>query len=747
SSTFTVWVNSETTLGNYTYYPVINLAGVGGTIPLNSTTTDVAIDRVEITAITISAFKYDDGTRYWEDNDASGDAFTITITAEWNFTGNPYQGEVNVGYVGDNETYGPTSSLIRNDVEENPIVGAVQTRDNITVGSAIFGANNVYGTEVKIASSLPKIGWDNAAPSIDHAPSATNESSPWLYYDGSSNFGYFSDNMGGTLTPFNVGGTASDSIGVGLASISHDNPSFGDNPGNGESNNSWSFQFDIDSSDSALGATITITFIASDLVGNTNSTTFQFRRDNTNPTQNTLNLLLTADTDTVGNGIDPDTGYYDDDSVDVTIAGAPSDSGGSGLPSLRYSFRPDDGSYETWESGGITLTSVTEGSRTIYVLVRDNCGNNATDIDSVGVVVDLTDPVGYTKGTFSPTTVNALTYLYSSGTIVYFNGAYDDLGFDIGINDGTEINFWKVRQPEAFGEPEEELTISPYRRTTDYNINSTDVGRTIDILVIDHAGRNQTITITVIEDSDGPELSGLNLDYTPDTDSVGNGISPVSGFYDDDSVDVTISNSPTDSGSGLPTTRYSFKYDGGSYGSWLSGGTTLTSVPEGIRNITVQVRDNVQNTAELDFVLVTVDLTNPSGYTSTIFETNNEQYLYNETGLLIYFNGAFDNLRFDVNITSGTETNFWKVRFPAAFGESEEEDLSAPYERIADYEINSTDTGTAFDILVIDSAGRTQTITITVTEDSTAPLLGTLNLLLTGDTDSVGNGITPDTGY
>ncbi|MHA2401976.1 MAG: hypothetical protein ACXADH_03210, partial [Candidatus Kariarchaeaceae archaeon] len=276
----------------------------------------------------------------------------------------------------------------------------------------------------------------------------------------------------------------------------------------------------------------------------------------------------------------------------------------------------------------------------------------------------------------------------------------------------------------------------------------TDSGTTIDILVIDHAGRSQTITIDVIEDSIAPSIGTLNLLLTTDTDTVGNGITPDTGYYDDDSVEVTISGTPTESGSGVSTTPYSYKYDGGTYGTNVSGGATITSVPQGNNSLWVRVRDKVGNAQEFELNWVIVDLTNPTGYTSTIYETANDLYLYEDgSGTLIYFNGGQDNLEFDIEVTAGTETNFWKVRFPAAFGESQEEDSIASYQRNTDYDIDSTDSGTTIDVLVIDSAGRTQTITITVTEDSNAPTIGSLNLALTTDTDDGGDGVAPDTGY
>ncbi|MHA2401977.1 MAG: hypothetical protein ACXADH_03215, partial [Candidatus Kariarchaeaceae archaeon] len=501
--------------------------------------------------------------------------------------------------------------------------------------------------------------------------------------------------------------------------------------------------YNIDSTDS--GATIDVLVI--DYAGRTQTIAIDVTEDSTAPSIGTLNLVLTADLDSVGNSIDPDTGHYDDDSVDVTISGAPTD-GESGLPTARYSYKYDGGSYGgTWLSTGTTLTSVPEGSRTLYVRVIDNVGNIAPDLDFTNVVVDLTSPTGFTSSLYEVTNIE---YLHaSSGTLIYFNGGQDNLEFDISISLGTEINFWKVRQPAAFGELQEELSIAPYRRTTDYDIDSTDSGTTIDVLVIDKAGRSQTVTVTVTEDSTAPSIGTLNLILTADTDSMGNGITPNTGYYDDDSVQLTFSGTPTDGGSGLPSVRYGYRSDDGVYGGWVSGGTTLTSVTEGSRTLYVQVRDNVGNNAtDLDSVGVIVDLTSPTGFTSTIYETANDQYLYEDgSGTLIYFNGGQNNLEFDIGLTTGTETNFWKVRQPAAFGESQEEITSAPYRRTIDYDIDSTDSGTSFNVLVIDQAGRTQSISITVTEDSLAPTLGTLNLVLTTDTDSMANGIDPDIGY
>ncbi|MHA1225504.1 MAG: hypothetical protein ACTSPV_02040, partial [Candidatus Hodarchaeales archaeon] len=164
-------------------------------------------EMVKITAITISNHKYSNGTHYWEDNDGVGDSLTITVTAVWNVSGKTYQGEVYINHSGSTTALGSTTSLSLT-LEEDPTAGNIITYYNITVGAAILGPNNQIGTEVYIDPSVSfyHIGWDNEAPAITHSASNTNESSQYLYYDGSSKAGYYSNNMGLTAVSFNVGG-------------------------------------------------------------------------------------------------------------------------------------------------------------------------------------------------------------------------------------------------------------------------------------------------------------------------------------------------------------------------------------------------------------------------------------------------------------------------------------------------------------------------------------------------------------
>ncbi|MFX1517319.1 MAG: hypothetical protein ACFFC6_13530, partial [Promethearchaeota archaeon] len=428
-ASFSVSADSESTVGNYSYYPVVDLAGDGATHYLNNTNVEVAVDCVKITAITISSHKYNDGSRFWEDNDASDDEIWITVSAVWNYTSNPYAGEVYVGYVGNTGAYGATTGLIRNDVEENPPAGTIQERDDITVGSAIEGVQNVYGPQVYIdptlAASLPDIGWDNAPPTIEHNPATTSELSDYLYYDTSSTYGYYSDNMGASPTDFIIGGTASDE-GSGIASLT-DNTDFGGNPSMGGSYSSWIYTYEITSGDTSYG-TFVITYTVTDYVGNTNTTEFEFRIDNTNPTIAHSSGTTSESSDYLYYEGSTTYGYYSDnmDSVDTDfIVGGTASDGGAGLLSIE-----DDTTFGNDLPRGGTLTSWTftyeidqgdagNGTFTVTYIAIDRVNNSNTV--SFEFREDNTDPtITHNPGTTS----EASNYLYYDGSSAY--GYYSD---------------------------------------------------------------------------------------------------------------------------------------------------------------------------------------------------------------------------------------------------------------------------------------------------------------------------------
>ncbi|MHA1995951.1 MAG: hypothetical protein ACW97Z_15550, partial [Candidatus Hodarchaeales archaeon] len=425
-SSFNVDADSETTLGNYTYYPVITLVGDSPIRYLNSTTQQVAVDLVRITDISIGAHIFHDGSRYWDNNDGSEDEIWVTVTAEWNYTGKTYTGEVIVGYIGNVAAYGATSGLVRTDVEENPSVGGTTER-TIFIGAsgAIEGPNNDYGTQVNLDTSVPLVGWDNADPVISLNPGSTSEASNYLYYDGSSAYGYYSDNMGGSGANFIIAGTASDS-GAGLQSVS-DNTNFGANPSRSGTLSSWTFTYSITSSDSSYG-TFFIEYTAIDAVGNSNTATFEFREDNTNPSI-AHNAGSTSETSIYLYYDGSSThGYYSDNMggslQNFIVAGTASD-GGADLLSIV-----DDTTFGNNPGRGGTLSSWTftyaidsgdsaSGTFTITYTATDNVGN--TNTATFEFREDNTNPsITHTAAGTSESS----SYLYYDGSSTH--GYYSD---------------------------------------------------------------------------------------------------------------------------------------------------------------------------------------------------------------------------------------------------------------------------------------------------------------------------------
>ncbi|MDI6791765.1 MAG: Ig-like domain-containing protein, partial [bacterium] len=138
---FTAEVTLPDTVGLFEYHPKVELVGSGGSVEttadLSLNTDAVTVDRIKITNITISNHVYYDGTRYWDNNDTDGtDTMTITLTGVWEYGGgNVDTATVKVGYGSDSDAYGVatfsggTASI---DVEENPGLGQIITRDGIS---------------------------------------------------------------------------------------------------------------------------------------------------------------------------------------------------------------------------------------------------------------------------------------------------------------------------------------------------------------------------------------------------------------------------------------------------------------------------------------------------------------------------------------------------------------------------------------------------------------------------------------
>lgn len=303
------------------------------------------------------------------------------------------------------------------------------------------GDGPVYGSFINELNFTDNVGnihieywtfyWDNTAPSFTWTTAQTNESSPYLYHDGSSAWGYYSDNMGASLQTFNVGGTANDSdVGqAGIVSLT-DDTSFGDNPSMSGSFSLWTFAYTIDSGDSSSGS-FNITFSCQDNVGNINYTYFYFYEDNTNPSISLFNGSISESSLFLFYDSISTYGYYSDnmgatlasfiitgtssdticglnttaDIVDNTTFGDdPSNTGSTASWLFNYQIDESDDSFGTFN---------------ISYRVYDNCNNTNTCIFEFRL--DSTAP---TVTWLDSSTSEGSPYLYYDGSSQY--GYYSD---------------------------------------------------------------------------------------------------------------------------------------------------------------------------------------------------------------------------------------------------------------------------------------------------------------------------------
>ncbi|UCG01766.1 MAG: hypothetical protein JSW11_19430, partial [Candidatus Heimdallarchaeota archaeon] len=663
-------VDSETIVGNYTYYPYVELAGDGSDFNGSATTTqEVHVDCVKITNIAVQSDSYEhfDGSRYWDNNNASFDDIIIVITAVWNFTGNPYQGEVNIGYSGNEDIYGASSGLTK-DIEEDPASGTSITRDGITVGSAVIGAGNDYGIQVYTSQvpSFPNTGWDNAAPSgysvtmdsgwfyaditndssptctgnvgsatdvgsgihdtspynfrhrvdggswtyrgwssvttytpsigastqdfdvemdirdnvgnvagytiaFDHdnvvdllAPSFSNiggsEASEWLHAPGATtDYGYYSDNMGLTLTNFNVIGDVTDNIGLEKANGSL---AFSDTPQDitiTSTSDSFFCTYTINNGDFGSGTQV-VTIYLYDQGGNFVTDTFTFYEDNSPPTLSDAmsDYAESGDTDEVYNDSISNTFYFSnsfDSSATITFTATGSDNGPSGVRGIDFGvFGADNPTEDTsFPYQGQYTIDTTDELGSILVTIYDNVGNS--DSNSITCTEDSAIPnIILTEEAESSDHLYAEHGDGSEG--VYGSGMSSGESYTISgtASDGSSGMFSVTDDTTFGGNPSNGG--SPTSWNFEYSVTSSDDGDvTVTYTATDNVGNTNTTTYTFYEDNTDPTITDVMADYleiSGDLDEVHGDVSSnifyFSGSFDGAPATIIFNATGTDTG-------------------------------------------------------------------------------------------------------------------------------------------------------------------------------------------------------
>ncbi|MBI2426676.1 MAG: VCBS repeat-containing protein [Candidatus Kerfeldbacteria bacterium] len=369
----TITVSTPSTLGAFTYSPNVTLLG-GSTQTFDSTNTTVTVDRVQITDIAISNHVYQDSSlRYWDDNSGSGDAMTVSVTARLENAGTALSGETAViGTESDTDFFGTSgafqSGVATLSIEQNPATGSVATYDNLTIASVATGAVNVYGTTVNLnAQNDQDVGWDNAKPEIGSRD--VTEDSPYAQYNSSNTTFYFSHLMPSSVNMV-LSGTASDTGSGALGVTFSSEPSLATSPSDDTSLPSVSGTYTVNASSTGSDSPIRVTI--ADNVQNTQSYTFSYVLDDTDPTG------YTSDT--------PEDPVTDLEDQTITVSGATDNA--SGVAATYLDIVTTKTSTPTAARSSMEITTRDDGNYYAAYFAKDAVGN-VGEIAYDSLVVDL----------------------------------------------------------------------------------------------------------------------------------------------------------------------------------------------------------------------------------------------------------------------------------------------------------------------------------------------------------------------
>jgi hypothetical protein len=287
------------------------------------------------------------------------------------------------------------------------------------------------------------------------------------------------------------------------------------------------------------------TLAATDRVGNQGSASaIGLNLDGTPPHAPLINYL--PDTDSGGDGFDPDTDFYDDPTIDVTWWYESSDpeddpdGDGSGVAGYYLDTQSPPGTdlYYIGTSGVVTVTGnySTASYSVVYITAVDNVGNIGSDIgytmQTSPVVVREDPPKG---GDINIQEVVGGEYLYISqatqiteGTLFYNNS--QPSAFTVEADTSYPFSWgypayappWKVVFTPGWGETaNEEHTGGPYRHT--YSIDPPETTEVFTVHFVNKAGNVQSVVIDAVRDADPPQVTLTNVtdpQYDPDGDEL-----------------------------------------------------------------------------------------------------------------------------------------------------------------------------------------------------------------------------------
>jgi hypothetical protein len=252
--------------------------------------------------------------------------------------------------------------------------------------------------------------------------------------------------------------------------------------------------------------------------------------------------------------------------------------------------------------------------------------------------------------------------------------------------------------------------------------------------------------MTCIEDTTPPSGFGISADADSDSNG-GNDIAPDAGYDDDHDLGFSCTGSITETESGLPTDRYSFRLGAGSWTANSSASSrTFTVGTDGTYTAYVRVIDNVGNyLASPPSAQIVSDTNAPAGSYSI---SESSPYLYYNGANTFYYSALMGatpaNFDLTATITSGDNSGAWQIFFSAGFNLGAQSYITSSQTRT--YGVTSSHSTNSLTLILYNHAGNSLTLTITCVKDTTPPSGYTLALVADSDSHG-GNDIAPDTGY
>lgn len=472
---------------------------------------------------------------------------------------------------------------------------------------------------------------DNVAPNIDHDPSNTNESSPYLYYPNDNQTGYYSENMPPGTDPYEAylnlsllfdEGTGSDTYDSSdesrtITEVTWDGDEWNATSYNGQAN----YSFNCYAPDVVWAAW-----------------------DGETPDTHAWSVGGWFALDpTYWDGLNNfwsfiDWTWYEDafkfykhanDQLFIYIKGTTTTGlwGTTTMPATQAFYTAWNFYVVTWDGNTANAPKLyvngTEIALTEYATIsgslRDSDRFYVGESTSASYYGQIDSIFVYNTNISATRIADMYMYmpdLFQAGESFFVGGtASDALGItDAGVVDNTT----------AFLDPSNAGTVSNW--SFEYKIAYTDGGiyGTINVTytVVDWVGNSNTTWFYFYFDNQGP-TAVLESDPEPTT--------YVDNYHSDQTVNATVS-SITDgfpaTGSGLNQSYIRWKLDSGSWGVWNTTTIRNYTLSEGEHIFYIQLRDNVTNIREYNYTIY-VDLTDPIIGTSL--------------GLDTLVNGGFEN--------------------------------------------------------------------------------------------------------